>query len=174
MVPIHPQPCPDQPDRVRWVIPAGWLPCVGPLAACPSPLDALVADGTLVEVAAEPAAVLTRLGPGRSWAVDGPRVRTALHAALDDPAGWHPAAAATSDAALAAAAGALLAGAAGRFARSHGGVIDLVDVRDGVVTVRLGGACHGCPAARATLRERLDRQLRRMIPSLHEVREARG
>jgi len=45
-----------------------------------------------------------------------------------------------------------------------------VDVRDGVVTVRLAGACHGCPAARSTLHGRLDHQLRRYAPALREVK----
>ena len=32
-----------------------------------------------------------------------------------------------------------------------GGNIELVDVIEGVVTVRLLGACHGCPSSTATL-----------------------
>lgn len=60
----------------------------------------------------------------------------------------------------------------GAFARSHGGSIDLVEVRDGIVTALLGGACHGCPASWFTLHRRLERRLRRRQPGLREVRNA--
>ena len=76
------------------------------------------------------------------------------------------------DDALRAAAQDLLAGELGSFAASHGGRIDLADVRDSVVTVRLGGACHGCPAARVTLRQRLEDRLRRRCPGLRGVVDA--
>ncbi|MEU3983781.1 NifU family protein [Streptomyces sp. NPDC026672] len=58
----------------------------------------------------------------------------------------------------------------GDLARSHGGTIELVDVCDGVVSVRLRGACHGCPAAWFTLHQRLERLLRRCHPGPLEVR----
>lgn len=174
MVPVHPQRCPGEPDRLRWCIPAGVLAAMGAPAAVPGPLAALLADATLAEVLVEPAAVVTRLGPGRSWHADGPRVRTAVHAALDDPAGWVPADGAQrhGDDALRAAARQLIDGPVGRFSRSHGGEIELIDVHDGVVTVRLGGACHGCPAAHRTLYLRLERQLRQRYPALRAVEVA--
>ncbi|GAA0904851.1 NifU family protein [Streptomyces thermoalcalitolerans] len=175
MVPIHPQRVPGEPGTLRWIVPAGILPGTGPPARVPAPLAALLADGTLDRITMEPAAVVTRLGAGRSWAQDGASVRTALHAALADPAGWVPAAGPDrfdDDALLYAAAREVLAGAVGDFARSHGGTIELVGVRDGVVTVRLGGACHGCPASWLTLHQRLERQLRRRHPGPVEVRDA--
>jgi Fe-S cluster biogenesis protein NfuA len=171
MVPLHPQRCPDEPDRLRWITPAGVLPFTGPVAAAPPPIDILLRDGTLADVALEPTAVVTRLGAGRSWQADGPRVRTALHAALADPGGWSGTAR-SDDAALLAAARRLLDGQVGDFARSHGGRIELLGVQDGVVTVRLCGACHGCPAARFTLHQRLEAQLRRCVPGLRAVAEA--
>ncbi|MFI2433581.1 NifU family protein [Streptomyces sp. NPDC018693] len=174
MVPLHPQRVPGRPDRLRWIVPAGLLTRTGRITAAPAPLAALLVDGTLAEVTVEPAAVVTRLGAGRGWSGEGARVRTALHAALADPAGWVPADEAGrpgEDAALEAAARELIAGAAGQFARSHGGAIELVGVRNGVVTVRLGGACRACPAAWGTLHQRLERQLRRRHPGPVEVRD---
>ncbi|MGW1955879.1 NifU family protein [Streptomyces sp. NPDC001920] len=53
---------------------------------------------------------------------------------------------------LFAAAQEVLAGEVGELARSHGGGIGVVEVRAGIVTVRPGGACHGCPASWFTLR----------------------
>ncbi|MFI1164421.1 NifU family protein [Streptomyces sp. NPDC020801] len=170
---MHPQPVPGRPDRLRWMIPAGTLTGTGPPAGVPAPLAALLADGTLTGVTVEPAAVVTVLGTDRHWTQEGPRVRTALHAALDDPTGWIlPAGTGPrrDDALLYAAARDVLAGPVGDFARSHGGRIDLVDVRDGIVTVRLGGACNGCPAAWFTLHQRLERELRRHHPGPLEVR----
>ncbi|MGW3588358.1 NifU family protein [Streptomyces fungicidicus] len=38
--------------------------------------------------------------------------------------------------------------------------------------VRLGGACHRCPASWFTLHQRLERRLRRRHPGLREVRNA--
>jgi ferrous iron transport protein B len=70
------------------------------------------------------------------------------------------------------AAHGLLDGPVGDLARSHGGHIELADVSAGVVEVRLHGACHGCPAARLTLRHRLEQQLRRQYPDVREVVEA--
>jgi NFU1 iron-sulfur cluster scaffold homolog, mitochondrial len=171
MIPIHPQSCPGHPDRLRWITPPGVPPFSGPVAAAPPPLAALLADGTLADVRLEPAAVETTLGPDRDWARDGARVRTALHAALADRDGWAPAADADGigDESLRSAAQDLLAGDLGRFAASHGGDIQLVDVRDGVVTVRLEGACHGCPAAGHTLSRRFEDQLRRRCPQLRAV-----
>ncbi|WRZ95338.1 NifU family protein [Streptomyces sp. NBC_01007] len=174
MIPLHPQRVPGRPDRLRWIVPAGPLTGIpaGPLAEVPAPLAALLSDATLERVAVEPTAVVTVLGAGRDWRDEGARVRSALHAALDDPAGWVPEADACAgdDALLYGAAREVLAGEVGAFARSHGGAIDLVDVCDGIVTVRLKGACHGCPAAWFTLHQRLERQLRRRHPGLREVR----
>lgn len=165
MIAMHPQACSGQPDALRWVTGPDVVPFVGEVARAPEPLEALVDDVTVAEIRLEPAAVVVRLGPGRSWADDGPRVRTALHAALEQPGGWAPAgppdAGPSADDVLRAAAQRVVDESAGPFARSHGGRIELLDVQDGVVRVRLGGACHGCPAARTTMRVRLEEVLRR-------------
>jgi Fe-S cluster biogenesis protein NfuA len=136
----------------------------------PPALAGLLADGTLTEVRLETAAVVTVLGAGR----DGARVRSPVHAALADTAGWSPPAITgdCEDEPLRRAAHGLLDGPVGDLARSHGGHIELADVSAGVVRVRLHGACYGCPAARLTLRHRLEQQLRRQYPDVREVVEA--
>lgn len=175
MIPMHPQSCAGQPDRLRWIVPAGVLAFTGPAATVPEPLATLLTDGILTEVHLEPDAVVTVLAAGRDWTRDGAGVRSALHAALADGAGWTPSdAAGGADAVLRAAAGALIAGAVGDLARSHGGSIELMDVQDGVVTVRLAGACHGCSAAETTLRHQLEDRLRRRCPDLRAVIAADG
>jgi Fe-S cluster biogenesis protein NfuA len=167
-VALHPQPYPGEPDVVRWV--TAPLPFTGQVSAVPPDLTALLDDGTLASVYVEPSAVLTRLGPGHTWTHDGPRVRTALHVALADPDGWTPSSDGPSDdAAVADLARAVIDEVTGPYARSHGGTVTLVGVHAGLVTVRLGGSCHGCPAARFTLHLRLERDLRLRYPSLRGV-----
>ncbi|KAE8762461.1 NifU family protein, partial [Georgenia thermotolerans] len=75
------------------------------------------------------------------------------------------------DARLRAAAEEVIAGPVGDLARSHGGRIELAEVRDGVVAVRMSGACHGCPAAAVTMHARLERLVRERCEGLVEVRE---
>lgn len=54
---------------------------------------------------------------------------------------------------------------------AHGGGIELVDVAEdtGVVTVRLEGACKGCPSAAMTLKMGVERHLKEKIPQITEV-----
>ncbi|MEV0425642.1 NifU family protein [Micromonospora sp. NPDC049836] len=171
VVPLHPQADPARPERVRWIVPTGAVPVTGAVAAAPAALAGLLADGVLTAVLVEAGAVVTDLAPGRRWAADGARVRTALHAALAEPAGWvtRSGPAPDDDATLRESVRRLLDGPVGDVARSHGGRIDLVDVHDGQVRVRLAGACQGCPAARHTLRHRLEAELRRHHPRLRGV-----
>ena len=53
--------------------------------------------------------------------------------------------------------------------QADGGDIELVDVTDGVVTVRLTGACGGCPMATVTLRNGVERVLREQVPEVTEL-----
>lgn len=51
-----------------------------------------------------------------------------------------------------------------------GGDIELVDVTDaGVVSVRLQGACSGCPSAAMTLSMLVERKLRAEVPEVSEL-----
>ena len=53
--------------------------------------------------------------------------------------------------------------------QADGGDVELVDVNDGVVSVRLTGACDGCPMATMTLKMGIERLLRGEIPEVKEV-----
>jgi len=55
------------------------------------------------------------------------------------------------------------------YLQADGGDIELVDVEDGVVKVRLRGACAGCPGAQMTLRMGVERRLKESIPEVKEV-----
>lgn len=54
--------------------------------------------------------------------------------------------------------------------QADGGDVELVEVsEDGVVKVRLTGACHGCPMGMQTLKMGIERQLKQKIPEVREV-----
>ena len=54
--------------------------------------------------------------------------------------------------------------------QADGGDIELVDVDDdGVVKVRLKGACAGCPGAQMTLQFGVQRLLQQRVPQVKEV-----
>ena len=50
-----------------------------------------------------------------------------------------------------------------------GGDIQLVDVTDGVVKVRLVGACVGCPSSMMTLKMGIERAIRAQVPEVTSV-----
>jgi Fe-S cluster biogenesis protein NfuA len=55
--------------------------------------------------------------------------------------------------------------------QSDGGDVELVDVTaDGVVSVRLHGACVGCPSSAITLQTGIERSLRQRVPGVTAVR----
>ena len=53
--------------------------------------------------------------------------------------------------------------------QADGGDVELVEVKDGVVSVRLTGACGGCPMATMTLRDGIERVIREEVPEVKEV-----
>lgn len=56
--------------------------------------------------------------------------------------------------------------------QADGGDVELVDVDDqGVVKVRLKGACGGCPMAIVTLKMGIERALKKEIPEITKVVE---
>ena len=52
---------------------------------------------------------------------------------------------------------------------SHGGYIDLVGVERNQVFLRMGGGCQGCGMATATLRQGVERILRRAVPEIGAI-----
>ncbi len=50
-----------------------------------------------------------------------------------------------------------------------GGDIELVDVVDGVVKVRLKGACAGCPMSQMTLKMGVENHLKKKVPGVKSV-----
>ena len=50
-----------------------------------------------------------------------------------------------------------------------GGNVELIDVNDGVVKVKLTGACSGCARSTMTLKMGIEQILRQEIPEVKEV-----
>lgn len=48
----------------------------------------------------------------------------------------------------------------------HGGQIDLIDVQDGVVMLRMSGGCQGCGMASVTLKQGIETTLRQLAPEV--------
>lgn len=57
--------------------------------------------------------------------------------------------------------------------QADGGDVELVEVTgDGVVRVKLVGACHGCPMAAMTLKDTIERMLKEEVPEVEAVEAA--
>jgi Fe-S cluster biogenesis protein NfuA len=57
--------------------------------------------------------------------------------------------------------------------QADGGDVELVDCVEGVVTVRLKGACAGCPMSQMTLRNGIERTLKKEVPEVKSVVQAK-
>ncbi|MCK4547340.1 MAG: NifU family protein [Candidatus Eisenbacteria sp.] len=56
--------------------------------------------------------------------------------------------------------------------QADGGDVEFVDYNDGVVRVRLKGACSGCPMATMTLKHHIEKIMRSKIPEVKAVESA--
>ena len=127
----------------------------------------IIVSGNLVTVVKQGAA---------PWPVVGKAVGQAIRAAL---AGDGPAI--TAKPAPAAGAGsatddALYERVANLFDREvnpmvarHGGRVELIDVQDAVVMVRMAGGCQGCGMADVTLRQGIEAMLQQHVPEVRGV-----
>lgn len=53
--------------------------------------------------------------------------------------------------------------------KSEGGDIELIDVKDGVVYVRLMGACGTCPMSKLTMKNLVESSIKKDIPEIKAV-----
>lgn len=59
------------------------------------------------------------------------------------------------------------------YLQADGGDVELLEVtEDGVVRVRLVGACHGCPMAAMTIQNTIERMLKEEVPEVTAVEAA--
>jgi Fe/S biogenesis protein NfuA len=55
---------------------------------------------------------------------------------------------------------------------SHGGMVTLVDVKDGTAYLRFGGGCQGCAAVDVTLKQGVETAIRSAVPSISAIVDA--
>lgn len=53
--------------------------------------------------------------------------------------------------------------------QADGGDVELIDVVDGIVSVKLQGACAGCPMSQMTLKNGIERLVKQEIPEIKAV-----
>jgi len=51
----------------------------------------------------------------------------------------------------------------------HGGRVELIDVQDAVVMLRMGGGCQGCGMADVTLRQGIEGMLSQLVPAVRGI-----
>jgi IscR-regulated protein YhgI len=54
---------------------------------------------------------------------------------------------------------------------SHGGAVELIDVQDATVVLRMQGGCQGCGMANVTLRQGIEGTLKRVLPELKGIQD---
>ncbi|MEE2996409.1 MAG: NifU family protein [Pseudomonadota bacterium] len=52
---------------------------------------------------------------------------------------------------------------------AHGGHISLIDVKESTAFVRLEGGCQGCSSSSATLRQGVELEIKKLVPSISQV-----
>ncbi len=57
------------------------------------------------------------------------------------------------------------------FLLRDGGDVELIDVDDGVVMLRLMGACGNCPSSAITLKAGIERALTTEVPGIKEIEQ---
>ena len=55
------------------------------------------------------------------------------------------------------------------YLAAHGGGVELLGVDDGVVRLRLEGACHGCPSSSLTLRAAVEEAVVKAAPDVERI-----
>ncbi|HVO34413.1 MAG TPA: NifU family protein [Gemmatimonadales bacterium] len=129
------------------------------LFAIPGLAEVVVAGGTIT---------VTKTAPG-PWQAVGRQVGAAIRAAF--AAGgplFAPAAAVSSeeDERLYGRVADLFEAEINPAVARHGGTVELIDVQDAMVLLRMGGGCQGCGMADVTLRQGIEALLRKRLPEI--------
>lgn len=166
---IHPQPVPGEPRAIRWVTEVD-LP-VGEVRKAPGTLGPILEYGVLTRMMVERGGVWTWLSEEHTWTDHGPRVRDAVSAALDLE-GWEITDG--SEDLLGLLAREVLEGELASYVASHGGHITVASSTPTELTLDFAGACEDCPAAGATLHERIEKRVRERYPLVTKVTRVGG
>jgi Fe-S cluster biogenesis protein NfuA len=55
------------------------------------------------------------------------------------------------------------------YLRSHGGNVELLELRDGVARLRLNGSCHSCPSSAVTMQQTVEEAIYAQAPEVTSV-----
>ncbi len=55
------------------------------------------------------------------------------------------------------------------YLRSHGGNVELIEVADGIVRLRLDGSCHSCPSSSVTMQQTVEEAIYAKAPEVVAV-----
>lgn len=58
-----------------------------------------------------------------------------------------------------------------KFLQAEGGDCEIISAEDGIVKVKLTGACRGCPFSQITLKMRIEAIIKDRVPEVKEVIE---
>ena len=53
--------------------------------------------------------------------------------------------------------------------QADGGDVEVVEIKDGIVKVRLTGACGGCPMSTMTLKNAVEKVIKEQVPEVKKV-----
>jgi Fe-S cluster biogenesis protein NfuA len=53
--------------------------------------------------------------------------------------------------------------------RVDGGDVELIDIEDGIVKLKLQGSCAGCPFSQMTLKNFIEKELKKSVPGVKGV-----
>lgn len=52
---------------------------------------------------------------------------------------------------------------------AHGGNVEIIDIDNGKLFVKLSGGCQGCSSSSATLKDGIERMIKQAFPEIEEV-----
>jgi Fe-S cluster biogenesis protein NfuA len=123
----------------------------------------LIVSGNLVTVVKQSAAPWQAAGKAIGGAI-----RTVL-AGSPQPVAPAPKGPATDDDALYERVAKLFEEQVNPMVARHGGRVELIDVQDAVVMLRMGGGCQGCGMADVTLRQGIEGMLAQAVPQVRGI-----
>jgi Fe-S cluster biogenesis protein NfuA len=135
------------------------------LFALPGVANVLIAE-SVVTLCKQPSAAWSELKAAIGMAIRT-QLRTGVPAILEMHV--HAGRQARSDAELTAAIEELLDKEINRSIANHGGKIEIVQVREGKLYIRMSGGCQGCASSQVTLRQGFEVMLKRVAPEIEEL-----
>lgn len=126
----------------------------------------VIVSGNIVTVVKQDAAPWQVVGKAVGAAIRAAATSSAPPVAAKPPA---PAGGAVDDDALYERVARLFDDQVNPMVARHGGRVELIDVQDAVVMLRMGGGCQGCGMADVTLRQGIEGMLAQHIPEVRGI-----